>query len=69
LTFPDTPGYSRLAVKVIGSIQLRRGGTFNTNVAFGGPERKALYITESSQSIIYRVAMKVRGLKLFGDKE
>ena len=34
----------------------------------GGPDGKALYITESSQNIIYRVAMKVRGLKLFGDK-
>ncbi len=56
--------------KIIGSIRLPEGGgTFNTNVAFGGPERKALYITESSQNIIYRVAMKVRGLKLFGDKE
>jgi len=38
-------------------------------VAFGGPQRKTLYITESSQNIIYHVAMKVRGLKLFGDKE
>ncbi|PYN84651.1 MAG: gluconolactonase [Candidatus Rokuibacteriota bacterium] len=56
--------------KIIGSIKLPEGGgTFNTNVAFGGPQRQTLYITESSQNIIYRVAMKVRGLKLFGDKE
>ena len=56
--------------KLIGSIKLPEGaGPFNTNVAFGGPDRKVLYITESSQNVIYRVAMKVRGLKLFGDKE
>ena len=28
-----------------------------------------LYITEAEKNVIYKVAMKVRGLKLFGDKE
>jgi gluconolactonase len=56
--------------KLIGSIKLPEGaGPFNTNVAFGGQDGKVLYITESSENVIYRVAMKVRGLKLFGDKE
>jgi gluconolactonase len=56
--------------KLIGSIKLPEGeGTFTTNVAFGGPDRKTLYITESDKNVIYRVKMNVRGLKLFGDKE
>jgi gluconolactonase len=55
--------------KIIGSIKLPEGGgAFNTNVAFGGPDRRTLYITESSQNVIYKVAMHVRGLKLFGDE-
>ena len=53
--------------KLIGSIKLPDGeGTFTTNVAFGGPDRKTLYITESEKNVIYRVRMNVRGLKLFG---
>lgn len=56
--------------KLIGSIKLPDGeGTFTTNVAFGGPDRKTLYITEAEKNVIYQVAMKIRGLKLFGDKE
>jgi sugar lactone lactonase YvrE len=56
--------------KLIGSIKLPEGvGPFTTNMAFGGQDAKALYITESSENVIYRVPMKVRGLKLFGDKQ
>jgi gluconolactonase len=56
--------------KIIGSIKLPAGeGTFTTNVAFGGPDRMTLYITESEKNVIYKVAMKVRGLRLFGEKE
>jgi gluconolactonase len=56
--------------KIIGSIKLPAGeGAFTTNVAFGGPDRTTLYITESEKNVIYRVKMNVRGLKLFGDKE
>jgi gluconolactonase len=56
--------------KIIGSIKLPAGeGSFTTNVAFGGPDRMTLYITEAEKNVIYKVAMKVRGLKLFGDKE
>jgi gluconolactonase len=55
--------------KIIGAIKLPAGGgTFNTNVAFGGAERKTLYITEARENVIYRVKMNVRGLKLFGDQ-
>jgi gluconolactonase len=55
--------------KIIGAIKLPAGaGTFNTNVAFGGSERKTLYITEAGQNVIYGVQMNVQGLKLFGDK-
>lgn len=56
--------------KRIGAITLPAGaGTFTTNVAFGGPDYKTLYITEAEKNVIYKVAMQVRGLKLFGDKE
>jgi gluconolactonase len=56
--------------KLIGAIKLPADeGTFTTNVAFGGPDYKTLYITEADKNVIYKVAMKVRGLKLFGDKE
>ena len=56
--------------KLIGAIKLPAGeGTFTTNVTFGGLDRKTLYITEADKNVIYKVAMKVRGLKLFGDKE
>ena len=56
--------------KLIGTIKLPDGeGAFTTNVAFGGPDRKTLYITESEKNVIYKVRMNVRGLKAFGDKE
>jgi sugar lactone lactonase YvrE len=55
--------------KIIGAIKLPQGaGTQTTNVAFGGPEAKTLYITEAAQNVIYQVKMNVPGLKVFGDK-
>jgi gluconolactonase len=56
--------------KIVGSIKLPEGaGPQTTNVAFGGPDMKALYITEAAQNVIYRVKMNIPGLKLFGDKQ
>jgi len=55
--------------KIVGSIKLPEGsGVQTTNVAFGGSDMKALYITEAAQNVIYRVKMNIPGLKLFGDK-
>lgn len=56
--------------KIIGSIKLpEEEGALTTNVAFGGLDHKTLYIIESGKNVIHKVVMKVRGLKLFGDKE
>jgi gluconolactonase len=56
--------------RIVGYIMVPEdGGTQTTNVAFGGPDRNILYITESGKNIIYRVKMNVRGLKLLRDME
>ena len=38
---------------------------FITNIAFGGPERKTLYITDSADGCILRAELPVAGRKLF----
>jgi gluconolactonase len=38
-----------------------------TNVAFGGPQQETLYLTEAETGAVYRTALGVRGLALFGD--
>jgi gluconolactonase len=38
-----------------------------TNVAFGGPQRETLYLTEAETGAVYRTSLGVRGLALFGD--
>ena len=38
-----------------------------TNVAFGGPQRETLYITEAETGTVYRIPLGVKGLALFGD--
>ena len=38
-----------------------------TNVAFGGPQRETLYLTEAETGAVYRTPLGVRGLALFGD--
>ncbi len=38
-----------------------------TNVAFGGPDRTTLVITEVETASLYRVELDVPGLRLFGD--
>lgn len=38
-----------------------------TNVAFGGPDRRTLVITEVATGALYQVRMRVPGLPLFGD--
>ncbi|SMF69119.1 gluconolactonase [Tistlia consotensis] len=40
-------------------------GLHNTNVAFGGPERRHLFITESESGSILRAELEVPGLRLF----
>ncbi|HEX2033531.1 MAG TPA: SMP-30/gluconolactonase/LRE family protein [Chloroflexota bacterium] len=41
-------------------------GKETTNVAFGGPERDWLYITEVQTGSVYRIRLDVRGQALFG---
>jgi gluconolactonase len=44
------------------------GGLFPTNVAFGGPDRKTVYVTEVETGSIYRFKADCPGLPLYGDK-
>ena len=39
-------------------------GTITTNVAFGGPDRKSLFVTEAEIGSILRASVPVAGLKL-----
>ena len=41
-------------------------GTMTTNVAYGGPDRKTLFITESESGTILAADMPVPGRKMFG---
>ncbi|MGF7159997.1 gluconolactonase [Rhodoligotrophos appendicifer] len=41
------------------------GGLYTTNLAFGGPENKHLYIIESQTGSILRAELPVAGLKLY----
>ena len=43
------------------------GGLHPTNVAFGGPDRKTLYITEVATGSVYRFNTEYPGLPLYGD--
>jgi gluconolactonase len=43
------------------------GGEGPTNLAFGGPERRFLYITEGPQGRVYRVEREIPGLPLAGE--
>lgn len=55
--------------KIIGYIKIPEGGKPGvTNMAFGGKDKKTLYITESLNNIIYQVKMNVKGAKLFRDE-
>lgn len=44
------------------------GGLFPTNVAFGGPDRKTLYVTEVETGSVYRFGTDYPGLPLYGDR-
>lgn len=44
------------------------GGGHPTNVAFGGPDRKTLYVTEVETGSVYRFETNYPGLPLYGDK-
>jgi gluconolactonase len=44
------------------------GGLFPTNVAFGGPDRRTLYVTEVETGSVYRFNADCPGLPLYGDK-
>ena len=43
------------------------GGGHPTNVAFGGPDRKTLYVTEVDTGSVYRFDTDYPGLPLYGD--
>jgi gluconolactonase len=43
------------------------GGDHPTNVAFGGPDRKTLYVTEVDTGSVYRFDTDYPGLPLYGD--
>jgi gluconolactonase len=42
-------------------------GSKPTNVAFGGPDRRTLVLTEVESAAVYRARTRVAGLPLFGD--
>jgi len=44
-------------------------GRLTTNIAFGGPGRKTLFITESAQGTILAADMEVPGAALFGETD
>jgi len=43
------------------------GGSRPTNVAFGGPDRKTLFVTETETGCIYKFSTDHPGLPLYGD--
>jgi gluconolactonase len=45
------------------------GGLHPTNVAFGGPDRRMLFVTEAGTGSIYRFNTDHPGLPLFGDMD
>jgi gluconolactonase len=47
--------------------EIRIPGAHVTNVAFGGPDRRTLYITDVQTASVYKTPVDVRGLALFGD--
>jgi gluconolactonase len=47
--------------------KLALGGDGPTNLAFGGPERRFLYITEGPQGRVYRIEREFPGLPLVGE--
>ena len=58
------PSWRRTAGR---SREIATPGRNPTNVAFGGPRRETLYITEAETGAVYRTPLGVRGLALFGD--
>jgi gluconolactonase len=47
--------------------EIRVPGAHVTNVAFGGPDRRTLYITDVETASVYRTPVDIPGLALFGD--
>jgi sugar lactone lactonase YvrE len=45
--------------------RIKMGGLRPTNVAFGGPDRKMLYVTEVDTESVYRFNTDYPGLPLF----
>jgi gluconolactonase len=50
------------------SQELPAGGQNPTNLAFGGPYRTSIYITEAETNCVYRLEVGAKGQKLFGDE-
>jgi gluconolactonase len=42
-------------------------GVKPTNVAFGGPDRRTVVLTEVDSAAVYRARSSVAGLRLYGD--
>lgn len=49
------------------SAELPAGGKNPTNLAFGGPYRTSIYITEAETNSVYRLEVGAKGQKLFAD--
>ena len=48
--------------------EIRIPGAHVTNVAFGGPDRKTLYVTDVQTASVYRTRVDIPGLALFGER-
>ncbi len=51
--------------KIVGKLPV--GGYGLTNLAFGGPNRQQLFVTEGPQGLVYRLETLTPGLKLAGE--
>jgi gluconolactonase len=60
----------RLSSQAEPQLRIRsNAGNSTTNLAFGGPEGKSLFITESETGSILRAEMPVRGLQMYSHAE
>jgi crotonobetainyl-CoA:carnitine CoA-transferase CaiB-like acyl-CoA transferase len=58
-------GAEVIKVEVPGVGDLARGGEMTTNVAYGGPDRKTLYIRDSTKGNILAARMPVAGKQMY----
>ncbi len=48
---------------------LDAGGPNPTGLAFGGPDERSLFVTETRSNSVYRLPVETRGLQLFGQRD